>query len=419
MKQEKINRRNFIKTIGAAGLGSVLASTNANAEQKAVLGTPYGEKIQPQKPIYPQVPKRTLGKTKVEVSALSFGLMFNTIENQIILRKALQWGITYWDTADCYVGGNSELGVGKFFAKNPDARKQVFLVTKSDKRDPDGIQELLERSLSRMKTNHIDLYFLHSVKDPGELTEDIKKWVQKVKQQKKIKFFGFSTHKNMAKCLNAAAKLDWIDAIMTSYNFRLMQDEKMNAAVDACHKAGIGLTAMKVQAGEQKVETDGDKKLTRHFIQKGFTEGQAKIKAVLQSSGLLTEDKRFATACLSMQNVALMTSNAAAVLDKTKLTKTDLDVFTEYAQKTCDGYCAGCAEICDLATAHNYTSNIMRYLMYYNSYGDHERAKLLFAKIPNNVKNRLLATDYSTAQARCPQKLSIAKLIAQAVQKLA
>ena len=50
---------------------------------------------------------------------LSFGAMFNIVENQIILRKCLDWGINYWDTAYVYANGNSEIGIGKYLAKNP------------------------------------------------------------------------------------------------------------------------------------------------------------------------------------------------------------------------------------------------------------------------------------------------------------
>jgi hypothetical protein len=104
-KNNKIDRRNFLKTVGAAGVGSVLAPANARADQKAA------EKTEETK--LPQVPKRMLGKTGVEVPVLALGMIFNVADRQIVLRKALEWGITYWDTADCYTGGNSELGIGK------------------------------------------------------------------------------------------------------------------------------------------------------------------------------------------------------------------------------------------------------------------------------------------------------------------
>ena len=221
----------------------------------------------------------------------------------------------------------------------------------------------------------------------------------------------------MAKHLAAAARLDWIDVIMTSYNFRLMQDPKLLAAVEACNKAGIGLIAMKTTGlrswYRHKIETEADKKLLRHFLQRGFTEAQATIKAVL-------EDKRISCACVGMQNVAYLTANVAATLDKTELTQADRQVFREYAQATCSGYCAGCSDICRAAVPEApCVSKVMRYLMYYNSYGDEKRARELFAQIPAGVRNKLAVIDYSPAEARCPQHLPIAQLMAEAVSKLA
>lgn len=420
-KRDKINRRNFLKTVGAAGLGSVFASTEVIAgpnEPNTV--DPNAPKAQ--EPKFPQVPRRELGKTGVKVASLCLGGAFDFEQNQILLRRSLDWGVNYWDTADCYNGGKSESGIGKFFGRYPDRRKEVFLVSKSDARDPAGIQKLLERSLKRMKTDYIDLYFLHATGNPKELNEEIKTWAEKAKKAKKIRFFGFTTHKNMAQCLTAAARLGWIDAIMTSYNFRLMQDPKMVAAIEACHKAGIGLIAMKVLGHGQKVpwgsdkdsiRTEGDKKLAGHFLKRGFTEGQAKIKVVL-------EDKKISSTCIGMANVAVLTSNVAAVLDKTKLSQADMGVFKEYTQATCSGYCAGCGNICDRALPDTpYVSNIMRYLMYYNSYGDRDRARELFAQIPAGVRKKLPAVDYSIAEARCPQRLPIAELVAEAIHKLA
>jgi len=265
-----------------------------------------------------------------------------------------------------------------------------------------------------MNTKYIDLYYgVHGLSDPTKLTDELKNWAKSAKKRKLIRFFGFSTHTNMAKCLMAASKLDWIDAIMPSYNFRLVQKPEMQAAVEACHKAGIGLVAMKTMSKRQKFEAEPDKKLAEHFLKRGFTDWQAKIKIVL-------EDKRISSACVGMKNVALLTSNVAAVLDKTKLTKTDEETFRKYAEATCSGYCAGCSDICNLALPDvPYVSDVMRYLMYYNSYGEHNRAKELFAEIPRQVRSKLLSIDYGLAEAHCPQHMPIGKLIAEAVSKLA
>jgi predicted aldo/keto reductase-like oxidoreductase len=408
-KYNKINRRNFLKTIGAAGLGSVLASSQLKAGPNEPNTT---QKIEETK--FPELPRRKLGKTDIEIPVLSNGLMFDITENQLILRANLQHNVTYWDTAIGYAG--SEIGIGKFLSQNPEVRKKLFLVTKaSGARTVADVEGRLHFSLKTMNTDYIDLYYgVHGCNNPdSQLTGELQKWAEDAKKRKLIRFFGFSTHENMEKCLMAASKLNWIDAIMTSYNITLMQNPQMQEAVQACHEAGIGLIAMKVLLGVQKKQAEAEDKMVTHFLDKGYTREQALIKAVL-------EDKRITAACIRMENTTFLRSNVAAVLDKTSLTQADVDVLRKYAAETRIGYCAGCAYICNAALPDTpYTSEIMRYLMYYNSYGDHQGARELFAQIPGNVRNKLLSTDYSPAEARCPQRMPIGKLIAEAVSKLA
>jgi predicted aldo/keto reductase-like oxidoreductase len=416
-EKHNIDRRNFLKTVGAAGLGPVLVPTKSISQEKT------------QKTRFTPVPKRKLGKTGVNIPCLTLGTATsNFVQNQIVLRNSLLWGVTCWDTATNYAGGNSELGLGKYLSKNPKARKELFIISKppdikTPMPDAADIEEHLQTSLKRMNTGYIDLYLgVHNILGPAQLTNELKEWAQSAKKRKLIRLFGFSTHMNMAQCLAAAAKLNWIDAVMTVYNFRLMQDVKMQASVKACHKAGIGLIAIKTLAAgpgarwagqEVKVETEQDKKLTGHFTKLGFTVEQAKIKVALQN-------KCFSSVCVGMGNVSVLKSNVAAVLDKTTLSQENMEVFREYAAATCSVYCAGCSDICNAAIPETpYVSDIMRYLMYYNSYGDIDRARELFAQIPNSVRSKLLSTDYSVAEARCPQRLRIGELITEAVNKLA
>ena len=422
-KQSEIDRRNFLKTIGAAGLGSVFAGCKGKAENDQTPSNPEAPAAAEQEKI-PQVPRRKLGKTGVEVSCLGLGTMFNLVDAQIVLRSTLKWGVKYWDTASSYAGGNSELGIGKFLSGNPQVRKELFIVSKaSGARTVADVEKRLQTSLERMNTDYIDMYYApHGASDPAQFTDELKKWVEGAKKRKLIRFFGFSTHSNMAACLAAAAKLGWIDAVMPMYNFRHMQDDELQKAIDACHKAGIAIVAMKttgkttIERFRLSIETEADKKLVQHFLERGFTAEQAAIKLVLQ-------DKRISAAPVQMETVAVLTQNVAAVLDKTELTRKDEEVFREYAKATCCGYCSGCARICDSALPDvlrpGWISDIMRYLMYYNSYGDQARARELFAEIPGQVRAKLLSTDYNVVEARCPQHLPITELVAEAVSKLA
>jgi predicted aldo/keto reductase-like oxidoreductase len=415
LRENRIDRRQFLKSTAGMGIAGVFASVGCRKKTTDAQTTDSVTVPQPQKGVFPQVPRRKLGKTGIEVSCLSLGTMFNLVESQIVLERSLQWGVNYWDTANSYAGGNSELGIGKFLAKNPERRKELFIVSKaSGASKPQDIEKRLQTSLERMNTDYIDLYYgVHALSNPGGLTDGLRQWAEDAKRRKLIRFLGFSTHRNMAKCLAAAARLDWIDAIMTSYNFRLMQDDEMQAAVEACHKAGIGLIAMKTQAHGQKARDGKSKKLFDHFLQRGFTPGQAKIKIVLQ-------DERFASACVGMESVARVTTNVAAVLDKTKLTSEDMAVFEKFAKRTCRGYCAGCGEICSSALPDvACVSDVMRYLMYYKNYGRRTLARELFATIPADTRARLAMVDYGRAEALCPQKMPIGKLISEAVRKLA
>ena len=402
-KKNLINRRNLLKSFGVVGLGSVIAKAEDIVPKE----------VKKEEGKNPQVPRRQLGKTGESVSILALGTMFDVIENQIMLRKCLEWGVNYWDTANGYSGGNSEIGIGKFFEKNPEKRKDVFLVTKaSGAHTVEDVEAKLQESLKRLNTDHIDLYYgVHVLDNISQMSDELIKWGESAKKRKLIKYFGFSTHKNMADNLLAASKMKGIDAILSTYNFRLTKDQQMQDAIQACHEAGIGITAMKTQG--LQIESNEDKKLAEHFLTKGFTEGQAKIKLVL-------EDQRIASACVGRGNLSHLIQNIAAVLDKTKLAKEDFNVFEQYAQETCNGYCTACGHICDgVLSSSPYTSEILRYMMYYNSYGEPEYAKELFAKIPAQVRNNLLNIDYSLAEKRCPQNLPIAKIIAEAVEKLA
>ncbi|SMC22524.1 hypothetical protein SAMN02746041_01502 [Desulfacinum hydrothermale DSM 13146] len=398
MTQDGMKRRTFVKAAACLGLGTAAAPL---APHHAMAAGPAEQA---------KIPTRPFGKTGVRVPILALGGMFDTGANQILLRQALRWGVSYWDTADCYGGGRSEEGIGRFFSRIPEARKSVFLVTKSDARDPKGMTRLLERSMKRMQTDTIDLYFLHAVRTTDELNDDVRRWAEKAKTSGKIRFFGFSTHSNMARCLSNAARLGWVDGIMFSYNFRLMRDPDMNRALDQCARAGIGLTAMKTQGGGPlPMESEEAGQLAEGLLRRGFTDKQARLKIVW-------EDERIASICSQMPNLTILMSNTAAALDRTSLTRAERDLLHRHARATAHAYCAGCAELCEEA-AGTPIADLLRCLMYHTDYGDTEAARdaarTLLARGPlaRPSAQRLL-----TAQQRCPQGLPLSRLVPKAAR---
>jgi predicted aldo/keto reductase-like oxidoreductase len=403
-KKRNVSRRNFIKTAGAAGLGSVLMPLSSLTQAHGSSSTKMPEQM--------IVPTRPFGKTGVNVSILSLGGVLKK-SDQLMFRQAIKMGVTYWDTADSYGWGKNEKAIGKYFSKFPNDRKKVFLVTKAGTSDPQKLTKRLNTSLQRMNTSYVDMYFIHYVSDiKKELTDEVKAWAEKAKAKGEIRFFGFSAHKNMENNMLAAAKLGWIDGIMMSYNYRLMVKDEMKSAVDACVKAGIGLTAMKTQAAFSAnfyasigSETDDALKMTERFLKKGYTAEQAKLRVVW-------ENPNITSICSAMPNMTILQANVTAALNKKNLSGSDKKRLEQYAQQTAPGYCAGCANICEPAVDLDIPiSDILRYSMYNHSYGDRNTALTLFNALPSNIKANILKTDYSKAEKNCPQKIQIGRVL--------
>ena len=337
----------------------------------------------------------------------------------LLMKQAVKLGVSYWDTANDYQGGQSEKAIGKYFKKYPEDREKIFLVTKSMGSNSQLLDLHLERSLERMDTTYIDLFFIHKVSPVDwQVIPEVKTWAEKAKAEGKIRLFGFSTHKNMEECLIAAAKLGWIDGIMLSYNYRIMHSDEMKRAVDACTKAGIGLTAMKTQATgwlgrtEKVAPNEKEQDFFNQLQKRGLTLEQAKLKAVW-------DDSRIASICSYMPNITILKANAAAAMDRTELSSQENQLLNQHAHETASNYCAGCASICELEINNEVPiSDVMRYLMYSRGYGEPERAKSSFRKIPSTARKLMANMDYKKAEQKCPQRMQIGQLMREALIEL-
>lgn len=145
-----------------------------------------------------------LGKSDLNISRIGFGCMSlkgDTAENKLIIDKALELGINYFDTADLYENGANEQKIGELLKAN---RNRFILATKvGNQARPDGngwdwnprksyILTAVEGSLKRLKTDHIDLYQLHggTIEDPVDETIEA---FEILKQQGKIRYYGISS----------------------------------------------------------------------------------------------------------------------------------------------------------------------------------------------------------------------------------
>jgi len=153
--------------------------------------------------------KRKLGKSNLEVSAIGLGCMGMSFgygpakdkqEMISLLRKAIEFGVTFFDTAEVYGPFTNEELVGEALAP---FRGKVVIATKFgfkfgpkgeqiglDSR-PEHIKEVAEASLKRLRTDVIDLFYQHRV-DPAVPIEDVASAVKDLIQEGKVKHFGLS-----------------------------------------------------------------------------------------------------------------------------------------------------------------------------------------------------------------------------------
>lgn len=195
-----LDRRQLLKTLGMTG--SVLALGGPRAWAEAV--TPF---VQAVTAATGEIPKRPLGRTGVQVSALCFGgahwgRMSSEAEATRVLHEAIESGVTFLDNAWEYNGGRSEELMGKAIQGR---RQQVFLMTKlcSHGRDRKVAMRQLEESLRRLRTDYLDLWQIHEVIydddpdrhfAPGGAAEAL----HEAKQQGKVRLVGFTGHKDPA-----------------------------------------------------------------------------------------------------------------------------------------------------------------------------------------------------------------------------
>lgn len=356
-----------------------------------------------------QVPRRVLGRTGAKIPILlAGGSMPMDPRFDPKLAESLRFGVDYFDTAAGYTGGNSERAIGAFHTRLG-VRNKIWITTKSKKDDPAGAEKSLQESFERLQTDHVEMLFLHGLKDPAKLSDEMKALVERLKKEKKIRFFGFSCHQgNVAELLELSAKLGWIDTVMFRYNFQQYGNTELNRAIDSAHKAKVGLIAMKTQSSAASFEAQAKK-----FEQTGkWNKFQAVLKAVWA-------DERLTAAVSEMDSIDKVRENVGAAVDKTKLTQAEHEALWRYAADTRAFTCDGCDHLCGpAAPAGADIANTLRFLSYSESYGKAARARELFAELPAAAR-AIAGRDFGPASAACPYGLDLDRLMARAAAVLA
>ena len=358
------------------------------------------------------VPKRAYGNTGVKISKLCLGGgSFGSTDSQAFLDEALSLGVDCWEIVSFTGKVYSE-----YFKKNPGIREKVFLSGKVYSTDPIVMQEQLNKVLKENETSFIDFLAIHPIDDIKALNNDVRKWVEKVKKEKKIRFFGFCTHKNMDTCLSSASKLGWIDGIQTFYNYRMQNIKSMEDALQKCHEKGIGIFAVKsmgfcVQNKNELQKLSLRRKLYSLLTGHNVSFEQVKLKAIWQNP-ILT------SICSLMPNPAILHSNVSAAVDEHPLNPEIVKLLADYANSTGKYFCRRCSA-CETTNADKIPIfDIMEMLMYSRGYGLIDLIAKKFAQMPNEIRSKIANSNYSSAEKMCPQKMPLTQLMKEAYLEL-
>jgi predicted aldo/keto reductase-like oxidoreductase len=198
------------------------------------------------------LPKRLLGNTGEKISILGLGgegvLRSFDRENEAValIHRAIDLGITYFESARAYAGSESYYGKAL-----EERRKEIFLASKSHERTIEGALKHLEITLKKMNTDFLDLWVVHDVRSIGDLDlifgpKGAVKAFETAKRNGLVRWIGISAHKNPA-ILSRALDLFPFDTVLMPVNpaechYRPFLDEILPKA----QKKGLGVLGMKV-----------------------------------------------------------------------------------------------------------------------------------------------------------------------------
>lgn len=365
-----INRRTFLKagTLGTAaaavGLGRISMAEEMAPDGESETGAVY----------------RTLGRTGLKVSVIGIGAMLT--HEEMVLQAAFDRGVNYIDTADCYLGGNSERIVGRALRGY---RDKVIVATKCHVGTRESITRMIDTSLQRLQVDCIDVMQLHGISTKEEVTNAIAQEVlSEYREKGKIRFVGVSTHRNEAEVLDAVIEDKFFDMVLVVYNFK--SGQKIQDAIERAAKAGVGIVAMKTQAGGYETEEMGS--ISPH---------QAALKYVLQNPHIHTTIPSMVDLAQVQENVEVMGM---------KLSRVDSQILKRYGKAIQPYYCERCDECLPTCPKGVDIPTINRCLMYAEGYQDRALALSTYREIPWKQSMRVCG-DCTECVARCAHGLRL------------
>ncbi len=347
---------------------------------------------------------RILGKTGIEIPIVSMGVM-NSFDPALV-QYAYEGGMRHFDSAIAYGRGRNEEMIGSVLNRLK-IRDQVVIATKIQlpntlasmgaQEIQTTLMDMLDGSLKRLGTNHVDILYIHSVRDPQILAHTgITDAFLGMKKTGKARFIGFSTHSNMTACIREAATSDVHDVILTAFNYSLGEDRDLLEALEAAYRKKIGLIAMKTQCS-QGWYRDGSSQNSRKYYE-GTLLHSALLKWVLRHECI--------TSAIPGVTTFQQVDEDMKVAFSLEYTEEEKQFFKDRNLQSSLGYCHQCAAC--IPTCRNRISlpDLMRVHMYAFSYGNFHHAHDTYDSIPHggNLKQ---CRDCGVCSARCVRSIDI------------
>lgn len=337
---------------------------------------------------------RTLGKTGLHVSAVGAGV--GIIPDPMVINRAIDLGVNYFDTARGYGEGKSEQITG---AAIKGRRDNVVLASKTDGRTKADILKDMDASLKALQTDHVDIWHLHSRDMPETITEEAVEACEILKKQGKTRFIGVSAH-DINAVVDKILNVGRFDVVQTTYSYAIGAPFR-NAAISKLHNAGIGVVAMKVIIA------------VAGFVPRDIplkNEGPlAAIKWVLTNPAI-------STTVPYAKNTAEMEMNVRAM--KEPYTPQDEKMLYVRSQHIRPLYCRMCYECKGKCPKGVPVTDELRCLAYNDFGGNFQQARGSFARLPEEVRN-IQCRDCSFCSILCPNGVQVQTRLIRAQQILA
>ena len=366
----------------------------------------------------PKLTYRTLGKTGLRVTSLSFGCM--TTSDPSVIERAADIGIIHFDTARGYQNGNNERMLG---AAIKGKRQQIVLSSKSMARTRQEAENELNTSLRELGTDYLDIWYLHNRNTPEEVTDDLLDLQRAAKQAGKIRFAGVSTHFNMDRMLGHLVKRGQTDVVLTTYNFamkniatndRQARQSDLTTAIENARKAGMGIVVMKTMAGGVERVGRGDRlygadpqTLRKTLGAKGGA--LAAIKWALKNQSV-------DTAIVCMTDHDQLDENLRAMAEPyTGRDEQILQSLLAYIGPMYCRMCGSCNGVCDKGVP---VPDMLRFLTYAEGYGQFAMAREHFLKLPEHVR-AIRCSDCGSCSVGCPNGVQVRDRVMRAQELFA